>query len=199
MLVRPPEGQFRDQVCAIRCRVTREWLWRVNESDEPLGSVARDVAHVEAIRHRAGVVFLRDARGWIYLTKRAATKAIFPATYDASASFHVTYGETYGTAADREALEELGFSRGMTELGKFSHDDPPEHQFVAVFLMEHAGEIICLDASEASSGAFMAPAEVLRVVREETCTPWLREGIRYLPGYNASSAGPSGASAIIAG
>jgi isopentenyldiphosphate isomerase len=160
--------------------VAKEWLWHVDDRDEPIGRVERDVAHAQGIRHRAGVVLLRDARGFVYVTRRAATKAIFPATYDTSASFHVSYGETYAAAAEREALEELGLSCGLRELGKFRHDDPPEHQFVGVFEMEHAGGSIRLDATEASGGAFHAPREVERIVREERCTPWLRDALAWI-------------------
>jgi isopentenyldiphosphate isomerase len=157
-----------------------EWLWHVNERDEPIGRVERDVAHAQGLLHRSGVVFLRDARGFIYLTRRAATKAIFPDTYDTSASFHVAYGESYAVAARREALEELGLTDTLRELGKFCHYDPPEHQFVVVFAMEYTGDAIRLDPSEATHGAFHAPAEVARIVREERCTPWLRDGIAWL-------------------
>lgn len=152
-----------------------EWLWQVNDCDEPVGKVRRDVAHAQAIRHRSGVVFLVDAADRIYLTRRAATKAIFPDTYDTSASFHVAYGESYLEAAGRESLEELGIDKPVVWLGKFSHDDPPEHQFVAVFSMVYAGEPIVLDDLEADGGSFHSSAELGRIVQAERCTPWLRD------------------------
>lgn len=157
-----------------------EWLWHVSEDDQPLGRVERADAHARAVRHRSGIVFLCDARGHIYLTVRATSKRIFPGRYDSSASFHVEHGESYEQAAQREAFEELGLGLPLREIGKFKHDDPPEHQFVAVFVMEHRGEAIELDASEASRGAFLAPSEVARIIRTEPCTPWLRDGFPLL-------------------
>lgn len=54
-----------------------EWLWQVDDHDQPVGPVPHDAAHAAAIRHRSGVVFLIDAAIRIYLTRRAATKSIF--------------------------------------------------------------------------------------------------------------------------
>jgi isopentenyldiphosphate isomerase len=157
-----------------------EWLWHVSEDDQPLGRVERADAHARAVRHRSGVVFLVDARGHVYLTQRAASKQIFPGRYDTSASFHVAHGESYELAAQREALEELGLALPLRMLGTFKHDDPPEHQFVAVLAMAHDGEPIKLDPSEASRGAFYSPSEVARIIRTEPCTPWLRDGFALL-------------------
>lgn len=157
-----------------------EWLWHVSEDDQPIGRVERADAHARAVRHRSGIVFLCDARGHIYLVMRAASKLIFPGRYDSSASFHVAHGESYEEAAQREALEELGLDLPLRAIGKLKHDDPPEHQFVAVFAMEHSGEPIKLDPSEASRGAFYPPSEVARIIRTQPCTPWLRDGFALL-------------------
>ena len=159
---------------------TMEWLWHVSEDDQPLGRVERADAHARAVRHRSGIVFLCDARGHIYLTVRAASKSIFPGRYDSSASFHVAHGESYEQAAQREALEELGLAQPLRPVGKFKHDDPPEHQYVTVFAMQHRGEPIELDPSEASRGAFLAPSEVATIIRTQPCTPWLRDGFPLL-------------------
>jgi hypothetical protein len=46
--------------------------------------------------------------------------------------------------------------------------------------MEHTGEAIELDPSEASQGAFYSPSEVARIIATEPCTPWLRDGFPLL-------------------
>lgn len=157
-----------------------EWLWHVDEWDRPLGAVERDRAHREGIRHRSGIVFLLDAEQRVYLTRRATTKSIFPACWDSSASFHVAHGERYEQAAEREATEELGFARTLTRIGVVRHDDPPEHQFVAVFVMEAGGQTVRLDPAEASCGLFLPIAEAERKAESEACTPWLRDGLPVL-------------------
>lgn len=157
-----------------------ELLWRVDERDEPLGSAERHAAHAGLVIHRSGVVFLLDAQRRVYLSWRAATKTIFPGCHDTSASFHVSHGESYEQAAQREACEELGISKALTRIGKFFHDDPPERQFVAVFVMEHDGEIVTHDPLEASGGAFRTLSEAARLVASEPRTPWLRDGLPLL-------------------
>jgi 8-oxo-dGTP pyrophosphatase MutT (NUDIX family) len=91
-----------------------------------------------------------------------------------------SFQESYEQAAQREAFEELGLTLPLRALGTFKHDDPPEHQFVAVFAMEHTGEPIKLDPTEASQGAFYSASEVARIIRTEPCTPWLRDGFALL-------------------
>ncbi|MET0340131.1 MAG: NUDIX domain-containing protein [Polyangiales bacterium] len=39
------------------------------------------------------------------------------------------------------------------------------------------GSIVALDPAEASSGVFLTPGEARRIVREQACTPWLRDGL----------------------
>jgi isopentenyldiphosphate isomerase len=165
-----------------------EWLWHVDDCDEPIGRVERSDAHARMLMHRAGIVFLLDAAERVYLTKRAASKRIFPDSYDSSASFHVAYGESYEEAAGREALEELGLQRPLIGLGKLQHRDPPENQWVAVFVMRYAGEVIALDPAEASSGAFYSLAEASRIIERHACTPWLRDGLPMLTAWVGSRA-----------
>lgn len=157
-----------------------EWLWSVDDMDEALGRVERADAHARTVCHRAGVVLLRDSRKRVFLTHRAASKLIFPNTYDTSASFHVAYGESYKDAARREALEELGLSNALECIGKFCHLDPPEHQFVMVFTMDHRGEQIVLDPQEATAGRFYTRSEAERIALTAQCTPWLPRALRLL-------------------
>jgi len=157
-----------------------EWLWSVDDQDRPRGPVARDTAHVQKVLHRSGVVLLLSIAGDIYLTKRAPSKALFPDRFDTSASFHVSYIESYVEAARRELLEELGLDVPLSELGKFRHDDPPEHQFVTVFKAYYHGEPIQLDPAEASSGRFYSRSEAIEIARNQHCTPWLRHALHFV-------------------
>ena len=84
-----------------------ELLYHVNEDDEVLGSIGRSEAHSKELLHRSGMVFLMNSEGKILINKRSSEKKIFPSCYDSSASFHVTFKETYEDAAKREALEEI--------------------------------------------------------------------------------------------
>ena len=155
--------------------IVTEMLFHVNEADEVLGQIRRREAHRKELLHRSGMVFLVNSHGDILITMRSAAKETFPSRYDASVTFHVTYGETYAESAQRETMEEIGIDAPLTYLGKFRHYDPPEHQMVAVFLCTSDREPI-VDRGEFSSHHFYSRTEIDRIIRNATITPWLRDG-----------------------
>jgi isopentenyldiphosphate isomerase len=73
--------------------------------------------------------------------------------------------------------EETGISTELRYVGKFKHYDPPEHQFVAVFIGTSSNSVK-IDLSEASEAVFCSKQEVERIVASESATPWLRDGWR---------------------
>lgn len=150
-------------------------LWQVDEHDVVLGSVGRRRAHVEGILHRSGMVFLVRSDERILIQHRSPGKRIFPDCYDASAAFHVRFGERYEEAASRELAEETGVSAQLSFLGKFIHHDSPEHQVVAVFTCS-SDQPIHFDSTESIGAYFLNLNEVESMVRSGKVTPWLREG-----------------------
>lgn len=152
-----------------------ELLYWVTEDDTVLGSVDRDRAHAEGILHRSGIVFLQRPDGRILVQHRSPSKQTFPDCFDASAAFHVTFGETYGQAAARELREEAGVSASLSFVGTFLHRDPPEHQVVAVFTASSDAPVR-IDRTESIGGEFLSKDRVEALVRGERVTPWLRGG-----------------------
>lgn len=152
-----------------------ELLYRVSPDDQVEGSVERSRAHQEGILHRAGIVFLQRSDRSILIQHRSPSKSIFPDCYDASAAFHVTYGESYEQAAVRELQEEAGVSAKLTFLGKFRHRDPPEDQFVGVFTGS-SDALIRTDPSESTGYEFLTKEGIDTLVRSARVTPWLRSG-----------------------
>ena len=154
-----------------------ELLYNVNQDDAVIGSIDRNEAHSEETLHRSGIVFILRRDRSILIQHRSQAKVLFPDCYDASAAFHVMYGETYAAAADRELKEETGISTKLTYVGKFKHYDPPENQFVAVFI-GISNEPVTIDRNEASDATFCSKLEVERIVASGKITPWLRDGWR---------------------
>jgi isopentenyldiphosphate isomerase len=150
-------------------------LYHVNERDEVLGRVSRREAHIKGLLHRSGMVFLVNSKKEVLINIRSSEKETFPSCYDASVSFHVTYGETYEAAAQRETLEEIHIEASLTCIGKFIHNDPPEYQMVTVFLCMSDIEPI-IDAEEFSSHHFYSLQEGENIIKNSTITPWLRDG-----------------------
>lgn len=151
-----------------------ELLYRVTADDVVEGSVERDRAHAEGILHRSGVVLLTRGDGMVLIQHRSPSKRIFPDRFDCSAAFHVTFGETYEAAAERELGEETGVSAAVQWVGKFTHHDPPEHQIVAVFTASSDARVR-IDTSESSGYEFRTKSEVDTILARGRVTPWLRD------------------------
>lgn len=80
----------------------------VDENDVVVGRSPRGEAYARGLRHRCVFIQVRDARGHIFVHRRTATKMVFPSLYDMFVGGVVGAGESYDTAALREAEEELG-------------------------------------------------------------------------------------------
>jgi isopentenyldiphosphate isomerase len=152
-----------------------EWLYHVTEDDVAIGPVGRDEAHRSGALHRSGIVFLRRTDGRILLQHRSPGKRTFPDRFDASAAFHVTFGESYLQAARRELREETGVSAPVELVGTFVHHDPPEHQIVAVFVGT-SDSPIRVDPNESVGFEWVAKPDLDRIVHDGNITPWLRDG-----------------------
>ncbi|GGZ41390.1 putative Nudix hydrolase [Streptomyces inusitatus] len=79
----------------------------VDESDRVTGQARRADVYARGLRHRCVFVLARDGLGRVFVHRRAADKVIFPALYDMFVGGVVGAGESYDTAALREAEEEL--------------------------------------------------------------------------------------------
>lgn len=156
-----------------------ELLYLVDSDDNVIGPVERWNAHQEGLLHRSGMVFLRRSDGRVLVQHRSNSKETFPGCLDASVAFHVSYGETYDSAAKRELTEETGVSASLRYLGKFEHSDPPENELVAVYTCESDAEIKA-DPNESEGFEFLADSEVDAMVASGRPTPWLRDGWRLL-------------------
>lgn len=152
-----------------------ELLYHVRTDDSVIGRIERDRAHKEEVLHRSGIVFLVRSNGMVLLQLRSPLKRIFPDRHDASCAFHVTFGESYADAAQRELREEVGISAPVTFVGKFLHYDPPEHQIVSVFICR-SDERVTINPGEAVSADFHPKAQVDRIIASHRVTPWLRDG-----------------------
>ncbi|MGW3286212.1 NUDIX hydrolase [Streptomyces sp. NPDC001002] len=82
----------------------------VDEHDRVIGQSPRGVAYAEGLRHRCVFIQARDAEGRLFVHRRTPVKLVFPSLYDMFVGGVVGAGESYDTAALREAEEELGVS-----------------------------------------------------------------------------------------
>lgn len=85
-----------------------EWLDLVDQNDQITGKVSLADVYVKPMtNYRVIYAFIVNARGKIWIPKRAPNKEIFPNSLDLSLSGHVKSGEDYESAFRRLALEKL--------------------------------------------------------------------------------------------
>ncbi len=148
-----------------------EYVHHVDREDRVIGRIARSEAHRRGLLHRAGCVVVRNRRGDVFVARRSRTKSIFASHWDLACSFHVSWGETYAEAAERELLEETGLRGTLQEIGGFVVDEDPDHLVVRVYVLEHEGPLQ-LDPIEFEWGAFMTPTDVEDKLAEGPATSW---------------------------
>ena len=96
-----------------------EWFDVVDEHDHVIDRQRRTEVHRQRLRHRAVHIFVRRSDGRLLIHKRTESKEEFPGVWTSSASGHVSSGEDYATAADRELTEELGLTVKLHRCRKF--------------------------------------------------------------------------------
>jgi isopentenyl-diphosphate Delta-isomerase len=81
----------------------------VDERDRPVGTAPVRRGHLgSGLCHRATLTLLFDARGRLWLARRAPGKWLWPGWWDGTVAGHVLVGETYVSAARRRVFEEVG-------------------------------------------------------------------------------------------
>ena len=121
--------------------VGEEWFDVVDEHDQVIDRQRRIDVHRLELRHRAVHVFVRRADGRLLIHKRTESKEEFPGVWTSSASGHVSSGEDYTTAADRELTEELGITVELHRCHKFDASPATSMEFTELFECRWDGEV----------------------------------------------------------
>lgn len=159
----------------------------VDERDRVIGQVRRgDAHHNPALLHRSVQVLVFNDAGHLLLQRRSASKDLFPGYYCASASGHLTVGETYASAAAREVHEELGISLGLgtlIERGRGIVRSARETELTAVYTARANGPFT-FNPTETAGGAFFAPEAIAQGRADGTLplTPALLAALDLLTG-----------------
>ncbi len=98
----------------------------VDKDDNVIGVTDKPTAHSTKQLHRVAAVYVFNEKGELYVQ----VHKISGGRYDHSVGGHVSQGETYAIAAQREADEELGIKQPLQELSTFySDEDTYLHMF----------------------------------------------------------------------
>lgn len=86
-----------------------ELLDIVDQEDRVISQMMRSEVYRNGMSNfRAINVFLINDEGKLWIPRRVASKKLFPLALDASVAGHVSAGETYEQAFERELMEEIG-------------------------------------------------------------------------------------------
>lgn len=142
----------------------------VDECDKLMGVMPRRQVHLERRRHRAVEIGVVDARGRVWLQRRAATKDAYPGFWDLSATGHVDPGESYEQAARRELREELGLEAEPLFAGKIEACERTGWEFQALYALRHEGEITGFNREEIDQMRLFTLQEI-RAMRDGAAMP----------------------------
>ncbi|MGV9706485.1 NUDIX hydrolase [Streptomyces sp. NPDC003483] len=148
----------------------------VDENDVVVGVSPRAEAYARGLRHRCVFVRARDADGRLFVHRRTATKLVFPSLYDMFVGGVVGAGESYDSAALREAEEELGVS-GLPDpafLFKFLYDDGAGRTWWSAVYEVRCDLPVNPQVEEVAWHAFLTEEEVERRLPEWT---WVPDGL----------------------
>ena len=138
----------------------------VNDSDEVIGTMPREEAHMKGVPHRISVIYIENAKNEILVQTRMS------GSLDHSCAGHLDPGETYEQAAYRELKEELGIE-GTTikEIGHgTTHSIYPKHGVNSCHVFKVftcTAEPKQLQKDEVLSVAWKDPEEILDAMKKD--------------------------------
>jgi len=141
------------------CATNNERFPVVDKNDRILRYADRSEVHGNNLRHRAVHILIFNQAGEVYLQQRSRWKDRHPLKWDSSAAGHVTDGESYDNAAERELEEELAVSVPLQKISKVPASQQTDQEFVWLYQGTASGDLVP-SKSEIEQGAFCPPAIV---------------------------------------
>ncbi|MBI2039539.1 diphosphomevalonate decarboxylase [Candidatus Microgenomates bacterium] len=111
----------------------------VDKNDKVLGYKPRSVCHKERLLHRTAAVAVMNNKSEVLLQKRSRNVEMNPGKYTLSASGHVSKGETYEEAAQKELKEELGITGKLKFEKKIIKDFPDHFEMQSFYTTDYNG------------------------------------------------------------
>ncbi|MFE7899875.1 NUDIX hydrolase [Streptomyces sp. NPDC057424] len=136
----------------------------VDENDQVIGQSPRGEVYARGLRHRCVFIQARDAESRVFVHRRTPAKLVFPSLYDMFVGGVVGAGESYDTAALREAEEELGVC-GLPQprhLFTFLYDNGAGRSWWSAVYEVRCELPVRPQAEEVAWHAFLSDAEVER-------------------------------------
>jgi isopentenyl-diphosphate delta-isomerase len=143
-------------------------LDRVNESDQPVGTVKRADVFAVGASFRVAHVFIFDNTGKLLLQQLAQSRLRHPGRWGSSLAAYVAAGEDYGQAVHRRLPQELGIDLDLRFITRTRMLDENCSKFITLYFADSSGPFTT-DPSHIADLAFMALTDV-RDARDRD--PW---------------------------
>lgn len=102
-----------------------DYVILVDGDDTDIGTAEKVSCHLPGGRlHRAFTALLFDGAGRLLITRRSASKMLWPGDWDGTVASHPRRSETYVSSAQRRLPEEIGIECGLEYLFKFEYHVP---------------------------------------------------------------------------
>lgn len=148
-----------------------ELFYLVDVNDNELGSVSRKEAHIDPTKIHRAIDVLVTNNNQLLLQKRSAYKDKYPGFWTISASGHVTFGQSYEEAANRELKEELGIEAALTFWGKYLFESESEREYCAIFTTTYHQTPTNFDRTEVEEVRWVTISELPEFIRQHQVTP----------------------------
>ncbi len=150
----------------------------VDEDDNILGHQTRTQCHQDkSLIHRAIGIVIFNQNGQILLQKRSQAKDTFPGFYTISCSGHVSRGQSYQEAAQRELKEELGIQLPLKFSKKFITREEKETEMNVLFKAESQGPF-SPNQDEVDYVKFCSPEEIRNLADQAKLTPFAKRSLK---------------------
>ena len=166
----------------------------VDGNDAPVGEAGKARCHMrDGLLHRAFTALLFDGAGRLLLTRRSASKPLWPGCWDGTVASHPRASESYEEAADRRIPEEIGVRCRTDYLFKFEYHVPyrdagSENEVCGTLAgMVEPGAAVSAERGEVSESAWAEAGELAGMVAKapELYCPWMLVALHLLPGAGA--------------
>src|SRR4030065_268356 len=148
-----------------------EMFVEVDEADQEIGLLARQVAHQDPQRiHRAIYVLVVNSQNQMLFQKRSQTKDLYAGMWSPACAGHVTYGETYQEAAVKELKEELGLTGQLFYVTNILVKTPQETEYCQIYMCKTPDEIK-IDPTEIESIQWVEIPAIGQFVKDHPLPP----------------------------
>lgn len=166
-----------------------EWIVEVNEDDEVVGKIERNLAHrknnLKLHREVMVLLYTDELHERFLLQCRALNKKQYPGYWTLSVTGHIDFAdiseqdtEGYLVAAKREAVEEIGVRTKNLEIkGKIIHKNEINSAIMGIIVGKYEGELQ-LDPKEVSEVREFSMKTLIEV--SDKLTPGAKACLKYL-------------------